>query len=287
MTAVALAAVAKSSPPKKKRVFSPPVSVGADVKITELEPTPERSKLEPLLAKVTEAKVRLEPLPEIVMTPSMELTVSAPVTSAVVLPTTFRVPPVIVTVPVSKRRLLLLVVPLSRRRIPPAVVAMLPAVQAPFAPPRIVVPLLAVSVPVALLAAVMLSCPVPCIVRPCAPVPVVTVPVIEVLPAPMSVSVDATVLVMVPLKTSEAAPESSFWMTRLAPMLTAPLKVMSLAPSNLGYRSLTVTALARLMLARDEPTRNMPPWSVKVPVPSGVVALSRIRIPSVRVVPPV
>ena len=226
--------VAKSSPPRKNRGCSPLVSAGAVVKITELEPTPERSRLEPLLAKLTEAKVRLEPLPDIVMTPSMELTVRAPVTSAVELPTTFKVPPEKETVPVLKRRSLLFVVPLSRRRTPPAVVAMLPAVQAPLAPPRIVVPRLAVSVPVALLAAVMLSCPVPCIVRPCAPVPVVTVPVIEVLPAPMSVSVDAAVLVMVPLKMSEAAPESSFWMTRLAPMLTAPLKVMSLAPSNLG-----------------------------------------------------
>ena len=147
------------------------VSAGAVVKITELEPTPERSRLEPLLAKVTEAKVRLEPLPDIVMTPSMELTVSAPVTSAVVLPMTFRVPPDKETVPVLKRRLLLLVVPLSRRRVPPEVVAMLPAPQAPLAPLSTVVPRLAVSVPVARLAAVRVVIPVPAMVRALAPVP--------------------------------------------------------------------------------------------------------------------
>ena len=163
--------VAKSSPPRKNRGCRPLVSVGAVVKMTEFEPTPERSRLEPVLAKVTEAKVRLEPLPDIVMTPSMELTVSAPVTSAVVLPMTFRVPPVIVTVPVLKRRLLLLVVPLSSLRVPPAVVAILPAPHAPLAPPSTVVPRLAVSVPVARFAPSRVSVPLPCCVRPFAPVP--------------------------------------------------------------------------------------------------------------------
>ena len=255
--------------------------------MTEFEPTPERSRLEPVLAKLTEAKVRLEPLPDIVMTPSMELTVSAPVTSAVVLPTTSNVPPVIVTVPVLKSRLLLLVVPLSSLRMPPAVVAMLPAPQAPLAPPSTVVPLLAVSVPVALFAPVKLSTPFPCIVKPCAPVPVVTVPVIEVLPAPKRVSAEAAELVMVPLKTSDAPPESSFCRFRLAPMVTAPLNSMDLLPSSLGVRSEIVVALVTVTLAGVAPTRKVPPCSVKAPVPSGAVVLSRIRIPSVRVVPPV
>ena len=163
--------VAKSSPPRKNRGCRPLVSAGAVVKMTEFEPTPERSRLEPVLAKVTEVKVRLEPLPDIVMTPSMELTARAPVTSFVVLPTRFRVPPVIVTAPVLRSRLLLLVIPLSRVSVPPAVVAMLPAVQAPLAPPRIVVPRLAVSVPVARLAAVRIVVPVPAMVRALAPVP--------------------------------------------------------------------------------------------------------------------
>ena len=284
---MALVAVAKSSPPKKKRAFSPPVSVGAVVKITELEPTPERSKLEPLLAKLTEAKVRLEPLPEIVMAPSMELTVRAPVTSAVVLPTISKVPPVMVTVPVLKRRSLLFAPELDRRRTPPAVVAILPAPQAPVAPLRIVVPRLAVRVPVALFAPVKLSCPAPCMFSPCAPVPVVTVPVIDVLPAPKIVSVEAAELVMVPLKTSDAPPESSFCRLRLAPMVTAPLNSMDLLPSSLGERSEMVVALVTVTLAGVAPTRKVPPCSVKGPAPNGVVALSRMRMPSTRVVLPV
>ena len=269
------------------------MSVGAVVKMTEFEPTPERSRLEPVFAKVTDAKVRLDPLPEIVMTPSMELSVRAPVTSAVVLPTTSRVPPVMVTVPVLKRRSLLFVPELDRRRTPPAVVAMLPAPQAPAAPLRIVVPRLAVRVPVALFAPVKLSTPFPCMVSPCAPVPVVTVPVIDVLPAPRRVSAEAAELVMVPLKMSDAPPESSFCRLRLTPMVTAPLNSMDLLPSTFGGEPPMVTgfvmALAPLRFAMEEPTRRVPPLKLKVPevAPSGPLVLSRIRMPSVRVVPPV
>ena len=150
------------------------VSVGAEANRSLLvEPrleVPERFNEEPGLGKFTEANVR-EALPERLRSASMELTVRAPVVSVVELPTKLRVPPVSVTVPVSKRRLLLLEPVLSRVRVPPAVVAILPAPQVPLAPLSTTVPRLAVREPVARFAAVRVTVPVPDWVSPLAPVP--------------------------------------------------------------------------------------------------------------------
>ena len=80
---------------------------------------------------------------------------------------------------------------------------------------------------------------------------------------------------------------------RLAAMPTTPLNSMDLLPSTFGGEAPIVTgfvmALAPLRFAIEEPTRSVPPLKLKVPAvaPRGPLALSRIRMPSVRVVPPV
>ena len=140
---------------------------------------PPSSNEEAELLKVAEAKVRtLEPAPDrVIVDLAIEPKVKAPMVSEVPpeLPIKFKVPPPIVIPSASPRRPEALLPPLpaalSNVKVAPAPIEVAPAFHEPEAPLIVIVLLLAVSAPVAELAAVKVSVPLPASVKPLAPVP--------------------------------------------------------------------------------------------------------------------